>query len=107
MDAEEVVTETTAVSAAVEQSLTALLEAGNGNWTVRQALMLLLLGRGKCNEVRHLAPQLKPTKPAITRAADKFEAESLLERRETKDGRVPMLVLTAKGRRIVRTMEGS
>ena len=47
MDAEEVVTETTAVSAAVEQSLTALLEAGYGNWTVRQALMLLLLGRGK------------------------------------------------------------
>ena len=31
---------------AVEQSLTALLEAGYGNWTVRQALMLLLLKGG-------------------------------------------------------------
>jgi hypothetical protein len=36
-----------------------------------------------------------------------FEAESLAERRETKDRRVPALVLTAKGRRIVRMLEGS
>ena len=106
MDAEEVVTETT-VPTAVEQSLTALLEAGYGNWTVRQALMLLLLKGGECNEVRHLAPRLKTAKAQITRAADMFEAESLAERRETKDRRVPALVLTAKGRRIARIMEGS
>ena len=68
MDAEEVVTETT-VPTAVEQSLTALLEAGYGNWTVRQALMLLLLKGGGCNEVRHLAPRLKTAKAQITRAA--------------------------------------
>ena len=106
MDAEEVVTETT-VPTAVEQSLTALLEAGYGNWTVRQALMLLLLKGGECNEVRHLAPRLKTAKAQITRAADMFEAESLAERRETKDRRVPELVLTAKGRRIVQMVEGS
>ena len=107
MDAEEVVTETTAVSAAVEQSLTALLEAGYGNWTVRQALMLLLVAGGECNEVRHLAPRLKTAKAQITRAADMFEAEALAERRQTPDRRVPALVLTAKGRRIVRMVEGS
>ena len=106
MDAEEVVTETT-VPTAVEQSLTALLEAGYGNWTVRQALMLLLLKGGECNEVRHLAPRLKTAKAQITRAADMFEAESLAERRQTPDRRVPALVLTAKGRRIVRMVEGS
>jgi len=90
MDAEEVVTETTAVSTAVEQSLTALLVAG-----------------GECNEVRHLAPRLKTAKAQITRAADMFEAEALAERRQTPDRRVPALVLTAKGRRIVRMVEGS
>jgi DNA-binding MarR family transcriptional regulator len=60
------------------------------------------------SDVTYLGTGLvKATKPAITRAADRFEAESLIERRETKDGRVPMLVLTAKGRRIMRTVEGS
>ena len=106
MDTEEVVTETAAPTA-VEQGLTALLEAGYGNWTVRQALLLLLLRREEGNEVRHLAPRLKTSKPQITKAADKFASESLAERRQTRDKRIPALVLTAKGRRIVRMVEGS
>jgi DNA-binding MarR family transcriptional regulator len=106
MDTEEVVTET-AVLTAVEQGLTALLEAGYGDWTVRRALLLLLLRHGEGNEARHLAPRLKAAKSLITRAADKFEAESLVERRQTRDKRVSALVLTAKGRRIMRMVEGS
>jgi hypothetical protein len=50
---------------------------------------------------------LKTAKAQITRAADMFEDESPMERRQTKDKRVPTLVLTAKGRRIVRMVEGS
>jgi DNA-binding MarR family transcriptional regulator len=69
--------------------------------------MLLLVAGGECNEVRHLAPRLKTAKSMITRAADIFEAESLIERRETKDRRVPMMMLTANGRRIARMVEGS
>jgi len=50
---------------------------------------------------------LKTAKAQITRAADMFEAESLAERRQTLDRRVPALVLTTKGRRIARMVEGS
>ena len=105
LDKGEAVAET-ALPTAVEQGLTTLVDAGYGNWSVRQALMLLLLGGGKCNEVRRLAPRLKTAKSLITRSADIFEAESLAERRETQDRRVPALVLTTRGRRIVRMMEG-